>query len=757
MFVGSVRSSRHREMDSLASQSSQVVTPQRQFCTPVERDNDQPAVPITRDVNRTAHRYNVAEFVAGSSRRDHVVADSSRMFEAVDRLPFNGTDMTTRMSEDDYHTCSPDSAYHSSHDSGSIAVWNDRQGFNGQLTHHHWWSPVTHEPMYTKNHEKHPSWPVTQPSVLPSTISNRTSSWTDNARLSNTDYNNQKPVNSQVRDSSPPSPHTARRYFEELAAQLREEQACGEFQPHNTRVQPSSNTVGQQNNIENNAINYFSPDYVKTVAERARFSHSPGDLECSPAPPPLPATSPPHDPPPRLSSSGTLSASSGVEKVTTPYTAELHRDVSDTKRDRQLLDSRGMLGTRAVPSITQVRSLPETSVNGTPSQREQMYLVNTRRCIYENASGSLTPLAAEGCHLSDNLSPCVTIEEDDLNARLDQLPRSRSQTSVLRRLSQEYFGDSRSRYGINPTGRMSLGSFSSALSTSGNDLSQPAPTKSVETNYRCQESESPKETVGPSVFGAVEPTDDAGTNFIRTRKTQMSLRKAFGIFDDFDAAEAELVKHLPVLAEDDVSSASVPSCALNNSVGLAACENHKVNWNKGRRSSESEFLRQASDWRNFDRQAERPSVDSSSVLHRSISVGSGGQPAMCAVLHGRRLSTASDVQSIQSSSSGSTNGVRSSQDVLTGNSACATDVMPVSGLLVKESNGLLKAAVAKSKSLPRGALLPSDADLALSFPQQRHHIDGVDRLEVNHTCFRFLLLLFLYDTVTIYYYCALKN
>lgn len=725
-------------MESLASQSSQVVAPQRQFCTPVERSNNPPAPPMTRDVNRNMHRYDGAEFVASSGQRDFIAADSNQMFEASDRLPFNGTESTTaRISDDDYHTCSPDSAYYSSHDSGSSSVWNDRP-FTGQLSHRHWWSQVTQEPMYSKNHEKYPSWPVTQPSMLPPAISEHASSWTDSMRSNNTEFCKQKPVaaNSQLDDSSPPSPHTARRYFEELGARLHEQQACSELQTRSTRFQPSN-----QNSVENNSTNYVLPDYGKVVAGHARFSRSPRDLECSPAPPPLPATSPPHDPPPRLSSSGTLSASSsGVEKVTTPYNAALRKDVFDAEEDsRQWLTPgyQGMLGTQAVSNVTgtQVESFPEMSMNGMQTQRDQSYLVNTRRCIYENGSGSFTPLAAEGSHVSDKQSPCATIEEDDLKSRLDQLPRSQGQTSVLRRLSQEYFGDSRCRYGINPTGRMSLGSISGSLSTSGNDLSHTAPVKNVDTNYRNQELESPRGTVGSSVFVSVDPPDDAGTNFIRTRKTQMSLRKAFGIFDDFDAMDMEITKHLPVLAEDYVPNTTVPPSVLNESVGRAACDNHKDNWSKGRRSSESEFLRQAGDWRNLDRHMEKPSHDSSSLLQRSISVGSGGQPTVSAMLHGHRLSTASDAQSIQSSSSGSTGGARLSHDLLTGNNVCETDVVPVYGQLVKESSDPVKAAKDKSRSLPHGALLPSDTDRAMSFPQQQHHIDSTERLEVNHTCF----------------------
>jgi len=753
LSIGSVRSSRQHEMDSLASRTSQVVTPQRQICMPIEWSNDQPTVPIASDVNRNMHRYNGAEFMAGSGQWDFTAAVSNQMFGAGESLPLNGSDSVgtvVRMSDDDCHTCSPDSAYHSSHDSGSSSAWNNRQGFSSQLSHRQWLSQVTQDPVHSKSHEKYPSWPVTQPSVLPPAVNDRTSSWTDNtrSRSNNTEFHGQKPlaVNSQVEDTSPPSPHTAIRYFEELGARLREQQSRSEFQTRNARFQPNMSIVGNQNCAENNFSNYVSPDYSKTVAGRASFTHSPGALECSPAPPPLPSTSPPHEPPPRLSSSGTtLSASStGAEKVTTPHNAALCRDVFDVEGDRQMLtpDGRGMLGIRAVPNIRQAESFPEISINGV---REQNHLVNTRRCIYENGSGSVMPLVVEGSHIKDKLSPRAIIEEDDLNSRLDQLPRSQSQTSVLRRLSQEYFGDSRSRYGINPSGRMSLGSISGSSSTSGNDLSHLALVKNLDTNYQCQESESPKETAGLSIFRAVEPPDDASTNFVRTRKTQMSLRKAFGIYDDFDAVEMELLNHLPVLAEVDVPSTTVPSSVLNESVELAACENQSVNWSKGRRSSESGFLRQAGDSWNVDRQVEKPSINSSSVLQRSISMGSGAQPTVFTLLHGHRLSTASDAQSVHSSSSGSTNGVRSSQDLLIGNSACATDVLPVGGQLVTESSDPLKAARAKSKSLPHDALLPHDADLLMSFPQQRHRNCGIERLEVNHACFttEFLYLLIL--------------
>ena len=248
LFICSVRSSRHREMDSLANQGSQVVAPQRQFCTVVERSSNQPAPPTSRDVNRSMHRYDGAEFTTGSGQWDFIAADSRQMFDAGDRLQYNGNDSigtVARISDDDYQTCSPDSAYHSSHDSGSISVWNDRQGFNSQLSHHRWLSGVTQEPVYSKNHEKYPSWPVTQPSVLPPAVNDRASSWTDNARSNNVEFYNQKPVgmNLQVEDSSPPSPHTARRYFEELGARLHEQQSRSEFQTQNTRFQQSSNTL----------------------------------------------------------------------------------------------------------------------------------------------------------------------------------------------------------------------------------------------------------------------------------------------------------------------------------------------------------------------------------------------------------------------------------------------------------------------------------------------------------------------------------
>ena len=729
--VCSVRSSRHRELDStvppsgrLVANSTQSVTPQRQFCTSVERSDVAPAPAVSQNVNRNMRRYSGAEFTA-SSTQDFVNAGGRQLCEAGDRRPFSGTEsvaVNARLSDDDYH--SPDSAYHSSHGSGNSSAWNGAQGFNSQLAHHRWWPPDVRGPTQSRNHEKSPSCPVTQSSAVPASVGGRASSWTDNTRTNNAEVcsRNQAEVNWQVEDGLQPHPHVARQYFEDVATRLHEQQSRhGEFQARSSAFHPINYAVGYHNSIypeqnsvrnsENNSTNYISANYGKVDAGWVRSFQSPGGQECSPGPPPLPATSPPHDPPPRYMSSSTRSVSSSdMDKLITPYNAASHRDVFDTDRDRQSLTPSGP-GMPTPVSATRVESFSETSIQ---PHREQNYSVNGRRYVYKNGSGNVAPVAAE-CP-----TQIAAVDEDDLRSRLDKLPASQSQTSVLRRLSQEFFGASRSRYGINPPGRMSLGSASSCLSTSGTDLSEPAALRNVDGNYQHPELESPTGVPGSCVPGPTESPDDAGTNFVRTRKTQMSLRKAFGIFDDFDVAETEAAKQLPVLTEDEAPSTVIPSSVCNDSDGLAASENHRVTFNKGRRSSESEFHRKAGDSRNFDRVTEKPAVISSALMQRSMSLGSDAQAMMSFVPHGVRLSTASDAHSTHSSSSGSTNGVRSSLDLSTGSSARSADLLPGYGPSVKESGDPVKLAKAKSKSLPRDAPLPSDPGPAMSFPQSWH-------------------------------------
>ena len=735
MVCCSVRSRRHRELDSAASQGSRVVTsstqsaPQRQLCTAVERSDIQPVAAAVHDVNRNMNHYRV-EYAAGGGQWDST-SSAGRMFEVGDRRPFSGTDSVgaiARLSDDDYH--SPDSAYHSSHDSNSTA-WNGGQGYDDQQPRQRWWSQVTQAPTQSKNHEKSPSWPVTQPSVfLPPAVSYRASSWTDHLRTNNAEFCNQSPVavTSQVEDGLPPSPQSARQYFEEVAARLIE--ARSEQHARNTAFHPSGYPVGKQNspyhdldssrNAENSSANYVSADCGKipVVAGRPRSLRGSVGQECSPGPPPLPDTSPPHDPPPRLTSSSTWSASS--DRLATPYNAASHRDVFDAEVDRQIMSPSGQggVGMQVLPNGTRLESFSETST--AQPYREQSCLVNGRRYGYENGCGNVPPLATEGSHVHDKLSPSIaTIDEEDLRSRLDRLPANQSQTSVLRRLSQEYFGTSRSRYGINPTGRMSLGSASSCSSIPGSEPSQPSVVKHGDVNYRHPEFESPNGVPASSVPGAMELADDAGTNFVRARKTQMSLRKAFGIFDDFDVAEAELTKQLPVLTEDEVPHTVVPSVVHNDLVGPSPSDDYRVKAFKGRRSSETEFHRQAGDWRNPDRVVEKPTVDGGLAMHRSMSVGSTG-PLM--MVHGHRLSTASS----NSSSSGSTNGRKSSLDLSSGSSARSGDV-----LTTKESGDVLNLAKTKSKSLPRDALPPSDSDPALSFPSPWHRTDNTERLEVR--------------------------
>lgn len=184
---------------------------------------------------------------------------------------------------------------------------------------------------------------------------------------------------------------------------------------------------------------------------------------------------------------------------------------------------------------------------------------------------------------------------------------------------------------------------------------------------------------------------------------------------------------MPVLTEDEVPGIAIPSTTSNDLDFFPAAENHRVAASRGRRSSESEFRWQSGNSRNFVQPAEKPGVDVCNLLmQRSMSLGSAVQPSMSTVLHGHRLSTASDAHSTHSSSSGSTNGVRSSLDLSTGSSARSTEVFPgYIGSSVKDDSAV-RQAKAKSKSLPRDVPpLPSGASSLL----QPWHRD--ERSEVN--------------------------
>ena len=701
LCVCSVRSSRHSELDSSVRPSGQVAAsaarpiPQRQFCTSIDRSDIQPASTTSRDAAHAAPRYDVAKVATGGLPREFA-SGGLQKFEAGDRRPVTGAEgigMIARLSDDDYQ--SPDSAYHSSHSSGNNTSWNGQQGPNGQVPHQ-WWSQVSGVPAYSRNHEKSPSCPVTQMS---------------NVRMSSTKFYHQNSAgfNSRHGEDSA-SLQSATQYYQGSAVQPHEETSRSVFHTEPSNFHPATYAAGNQNSSyqeyespRNNSSTYASPYYGWMRSdEDTRFQ------ECSPGPPPLPATSPPRDLPTKLLSSGARSiSSSDVERLTTPCTTASHREVFDVEPNRLLPPSngRGMVGMKSSPDMVRLQSFPETAAYDAHSQREPRSSVSARRRSCENGVAIVTPD-------DDRLSPRVTtVDEENLRLYLDQFPKSQSQTSVLRRLSQEYFGGSRSRYGINPTGRVSLGSISSSVSTSGNDLSQPVVSEDVDSDSRYHHSESPQETARSNV------SDDAGTNFVRARKTQMSLRKAFGIFDDFDVAESESSKHLPVLTEDDVPSPTVH----NSSFGSAAV--HKPKDGKGRRSSESEFIHQVGrEWRNFDRQSEKPAVITSSAMQRSMSVGSAGQ-AMSVASHGQRLSTASDAQSSHSSSSGSTNGVRSFLDFSTGSSARSSEVLPPYAAAASYE----PPRPAKSKSLPRDSVPPTDV---LS-PQHWLQHDVSERSEVN--------------------------
>ena len=715
--------------------SSTQPAPQRQLCTAVNWSDVNPAPTAFHAVNRYMNRYSGIEYTGGGGQQDLMMSAGGRSFEVGNRRPFSGSESVGAigpLSDDDYH--SPDSAYHSSHDSSS-AAWNGAQGYDDQVPRQRWWSQVTQAPAQSKNHEKSPSWPVMQPSVLPPPAVNyRASSWTDNAGTNNAELCSPSPAvaTSQVEGGLPPSPQSARRHFEEVAARLIE--ARSEFHPQNTAFHLSGYPVGNQNSTyhgldssrsaENSSANYASGDCgkVAVVAGRPRSLRGSVGQECSPGPPPLPDTSPPHDPPPRLTSSSTWSASS--DRLATPYNAALHRDMFDGELDRQVLSSTGEggLGMQVLQNGTRVEAFSETPT-AQPYQ-ERGCLVNGRRLGYENGCGNISAVTAEGCHVHDKLSPSIgTIDEEDLRSRLDMLPANQSQTSVLRRLSQEYFGASRSRYGINPAGRMSLGSASSCSSISANEPSQPSVVKHGDTNYQHPEFESSKGFPGSSVPGVGEIGDDTDTNFVRVRKTQMSLRKAFGIFDDFDVAEAEAMKQLPVLAEDEVPCTAVRS----DLAGPSPSDDYRVKGGKGRRASETEFHRQAGDWRNPDRVAQKPIVNSGLAMQRSMSVGSTG-PLM--MVHGHRLSTASS----NSSSSGSTNGRKSSLDLSSGSSARSGDV-----LVTAESVDALNLAKTKSESMRRDVQPPSYHDPTSSFPPPWRRSDNAERLEVIAVCIVYLI------------------
>lgn len=280
--------------------------------------------------------------------------------------------------------------------------------------------------------------------------------------------------------------------------------------------------------------------FIQGGASASPQSHgrSFNDSVSSLSPVPLPDTSPPYGSPLQLSDRSTGSPNYPIGQANNDVGGGLYkRSSSYVSNGRTILESEGYFSSSSTgirtPSSNACDSFNRQSIGGGNIQRQPPRdgPVSSEQTIANNSCGVNY---AEN-RLSVEVRTKTTVNN---NAQIEECPIP-DQSNMLRRISQEFYSGAGGV--VNQRSRMLDRNRLSAIDE--NSRLKVVSSRSLAT---CSSGSSTdvidgvnSQHVAMEEDGRVSPVPD-GTNFIRHHKVQVSLRKAYGILEEFDMMEQQL-------------------------------------------------------------------------------------------------------------------------------------------------------------------------------------------------------------------------
>ena len=500
-----------------------------------------------------------------------------------------------------------------SYDPTQQSYWSPEQSGGGRLHEKYPSWPVTQ------------SAPLDAASRQPGAIGSRTSSWSDHTRTSiefpskpGSTYHQTSRMTTHVEEALRLSPMSARRRFSEMSEVSRQPLYPKTTREFHRAVTSQLEGYGCANSSTNTGLPYYtepnsypewdeSHDYYRvnrSGGDRSSYGggSSPRVLQETP-PPPLPLTSPPRDYNPMTLAS---LASSG-QSVTTPKSGGSYTFIVNNKpfyntstqtetilqeydREIQIRQGEAVIAEprwqNAETQVTPTSSVASCSAARTKVQQflatgsSEISRNNGRdigfrlmpngpripETIAEHSESTPYEHVRRGSDLErvscqGGVSSSSTGESIGLMDYINEFPPS--QTNMLRKLSQEFYGQ-RLKPSLAGSARMSYEGKTSQLQLGAVDERSTSfqfhpsncdPTPSAMTTAR---SSTTRISPGSTVPTDTLETSDLGPNFVRNRKSQMSLRKAFGIFEEAFEMESQQNRAAVEMAfqKSDVTSAS---------------------------------------------------------------------------------------------------------------------------------------------------------------------------------------------------------
>lgn len=724
--------------------------------------------PYLSDMTQVGEAYGKTDALIGASlgRVPAAVGDGRR----VRPTSMNFVSSSNAVDDDEY--CSPDSAYHSPFGNGSNTALSANITLNGYEEQQRQWNASS------KGHEKFPSWPPAaspqmSSAVATSGVGSRTSSWSGSAPQTNAavEFTLAPRLGGSRVDEMPgpllSSANTPRSMYDLSsstpgATGVRRQRRSDADYLHQGPVASTRPTYpgGAVDDRSSRQRGRPSSDFIvpasgqmnrqTSYSKAMSYQLDSSGLEDSPAPPPLPASSPPRGPMPPSSSwsNGSTPERPGnyqcVARAPRPFYNTYTQTDPVTDGDESTVESSSRPAMRTSRSYS---SAIQFSYGGLDSdvtsgvggdvrlRRQQQRLLRTTDAAAA-AGDAGAPLVAE----MDAAEVAPPFDDHGVD-----------QTNILRRLSQELYGQ-QSRFGP-PTVRTAGDANSRAIAVAKSpDKRLPGSALAVLGNGISPTGNEVQQDAEVDAGSGCVGVAESESNFVRARKTQMSLRKAFGIFEEIDAdvsvgVASKPAKSMPTLGETSEERATAAaerqplylSGAQPESSQIASREQFR---SKERRTSDSfgyQPRRQRSDFQNTDAPL--------AAKARAMSVADAGQSLSdLSASQVHRLSYASDVHSSFSSSSGSAPGsvvgatpgygVRTS-----GTDAGFSDVlMPandVSDAARGASPNVQLRAKQKSTSLPRGMTPPDSSGYSsVSISSQSSVFSSFDAGDAYDQCRR---------------------
>jgi len=469
---------------------------------------------------------------------------------------------TTPNAVDDGDQCSPDSAYHSPFNGSKTTLVYGSAQQNGSEKHQRRRQSSRLE-QSSKGHEKSTSWPPadlqTTTATSSSGVSSRTSSWSGNAtssQLGATEFTLAPRLGGTRADERPspatPGQYTSRGYDDASSGILRRHRPGGDAVFH-AAVSTRLSNYSPDDDDGDRALqsrrrphsDFFAVDKMTRHSSYARAMGASQDSsgpEDSPlSPPPLPATSPPRGAMPSMSDSDTPSVRPGNY----PYPMRI-RPFYNTSSQTD----------HALVEAPQIGNVGDETADGRPLRTAMRTSQSYSTAVqFQQATGVQRNLSSSTGELRSSLTlqlmgrqPPVTDvdsgtpkfvagESDGVTGLGCDKSTQEDQTNIFRRLSKELYGQ-QTRYG--QTMRMSVDSGGSVVQlgprmTGGNRKLDSRLVAMTDNGVSPMTTTTPPDGDSSQVDEHNDVDVDAESNFVRTRKSQVSLRKAFGIFEEVDA------------------------------------------------------------------------------------------------------------------------------------------------------------------------------------------------------------------------------